>query len=199
MFFYYSCKLGSYLSENRLDSSRCCCFSDFRDRLRTFAYPTPRGWSPIPEKQIVRMQISRKQEERWKSILSVFNKFRRGDKFTRWGAFFSINKIFVRVLKAKNDQIQPNHVNKFWQKYYFLDSFACIKQGSKSVERWSGFWAERSGGSGADRSNSAPLHLFFDTPLHRSAPLHVNFWTHSGFCTLYFSKRCLNTVRERQE
>jgi hypothetical protein len=28
---------------------------------------------------------------------------------------------------------------------------------------------------GADRSNSAPLRLFFETPLHRSAPLHINF------------------------
>ena len=45
--------------------------------------------------------------------------------------------------------------------------------------------------SGADRSNSAPLH--------RSAPLHLNFWKHSGCCILYFSKRCLNTVLERQE
>ena len=35
--------------------------------------------------------------------------------------------------------------------------------------------------SGADHFNSAPLHQFSGTPLHRSAPLQGNFWSQSGF------------------
>jgi hypothetical protein len=57
-----------------------------------------------------------------------------------------------------------------------------------------------SGGAGIERSGALQLRsappFFFDTALHRSAPLHLNFWTYSGLCILYFSKMCLNTVLE---
>jgi hypothetical protein len=59
-----------------------------------------------------------------------------------------------------------------------------------------------SGGAGFERSGPLQLRFassIFETPLHRSAPLLVNFWTQSGFCILYFSKRCIITVLERQE